>query len=153
MGAQRAAWTAAFQAEQAADRKLYYAQVLLDLAKAFELVPHHILVENAAHYHFPMALLRLSLAAYRLKRYVGINGVYGLGVIATRGITAGSVFATSELRLLLMKCIDSTYTIYQQIESHDWLWVYVDDITIAWVARSWKLAADRVAQVADHIVH
>ena len=44
MGAQKAAWQAAFTAEAAALSKLEHAQALLDLVKAFETVPHWILV-------------------------------------------------------------------------------------------------------------
>ena len=48
-----------------------------------------------------MRLLKLSLAAYRLQRTVGADGAYSKTVRATRGITAGSGFATTELKLLL----------------------------------------------------
>ena len=52
-----------------------------------------------------MALLRLSLAAYRLPRTVGTEGVQSRLLTATRGITAVSGFATSELRLLMMEVV------------------------------------------------
>ena len=52
---------------------------------------------------YPLVLLRLCLAAYRLQRAVGVEGVFAKKVVATRGITAGAGFAALELRLLLLK--------------------------------------------------
>ena len=46
-GAQRAAWQAAFRAENASLSKQTYAEALLDLVKAFERVPHDLLVAAA----------------------------------------------------------------------------------------------------------
>ena len=50
-------------------------------------------------------LLRLSLASYRLPRTIGVDGVHSQKLVATRGIVAGSGFATTELRLLLLGLI------------------------------------------------
>ena len=100
MGAQRASWEAAFMAEIAALQCRDHAQALLDLVKAFETVPHDLLVEAAKAKGYSVMLLRLSIAAYRLQRSIGIDGVFSKFMRATRGITAGSGFATSELRLL-----------------------------------------------------
>eukprot|EP00973_Karenia_brevis_P025146 3467985-Karenia_brevis.AAC.1 len=69
--AQHAAWQAAMTAECAALEHLDHLQALLDLVKAFETVPHFILVRCAAARGYPMALLRLSIASYRLARSVG----------------------------------------------------------------------------------
>ena len=44
---------------------------MLDLTKAFEAVPHDKLVAAAQRRGYPMTLLKLSLAAYRLRRTVG----------------------------------------------------------------------------------
>ena len=68
MGADVAAWKQAARAELAATMKssVGYAVALLDLVKAFERVPHHILVREAKKLGYPLWLLRLSLAAYRL---------------------------------------------------------------------------------------
>ena len=92
MGAQRAAWQSGFRAESAALTRSNFAQALLDLAKAFEKVPHDVLVRLAAKHEFNLWLLRLSLASYKLARAIGIDGAYSRQVVAVRGITAGSVF-------------------------------------------------------------
>ena len=96
-GAQRAAWMAAFEAELAA--------ALIDLVKAFEMIPHAHLVQAARQHGFSLKVLRLSLAAYRLTRVIGVDGVFSEQMQATRGITAGSGMATSELRLLLTEMV------------------------------------------------
>ena len=126
MGAQRAAWTAAFSAETATESGNDHAAILLDLVKAFEMISHDELVTAAKKHGFSLKVLRLSLAAYRLARSIGIDEVFSSTVNATRGITAGSGFATTELRLLL---VDLMFDLRK-------LWpvgvkLYVDDLTIS----------------------
>ena len=75
MGAQRAAWEAAFHAENAALTNLEYAQSMLDLVKAFERVPHQVLIAAAARHGYNLWLLRLSLAVYRLRRVIGVDAL------------------------------------------------------------------------------
>ena len=126
MGAQRAAWTSAFSAEAAACDGKNHAAVLLDLVKAFEMVSHAELARAARKHGFSLKVLRLSLAAYRIALSIGIDEVYSDTVTACRGITAGSGFATTELRLLLT---DLMFDL-----RHLWpasLKLYVDDLTIA----------------------
>ena len=53
----------AFSAEAANLSGLEHGQALLDLVKAFETVPHHVLVEAAKVKGYPMAILKLSIAA------------------------------------------------------------------------------------------
>ena len=107
MGAQRAAWVAAFQAEKAQADGLEHVAALLDLVKAFERVPHDRLVEFATRRGYSLIVLRLSLATYRLRRAIGIGGAFSSLIVATRGITAGSGMATTELRVLLIDVVES----------------------------------------------
>ena len=128
MGAQRASWEAAFIAEMAARQNLEHIAALLDLVKAFEMIPHKQLIQAGLRLGYPMKLLKLSLAAYRLLRAVGVDGIFAELVQATRGITAGSGFATSELRLLLIEMVWEL--------RHRWgddlnIKLYVDDLTLA----------------------
>ena len=102
MGAQKAAFQNSIVAEATALVKEDFAAGLLDLLKAFETVTHHILVQIAIELGYPLVLLRLCLASYRLRRTIGIEGVYSDHVVATRGITAGSGTAATELTLLLL---------------------------------------------------
>ena len=123
-GAEVAAWKQAARAELAHySSMLCHANAMLDLVKAFERVPHHWLVRQSERYRYPMAILRLSIAAYRLSRCITIEGVCSVLLQATRGITAGAVHATIELRLLLIQWLDETVSLYRHIV----VTVYVDD--------------------------
>ena len=152
MGAQRAAWVEAFCAEAAALDTEEHAQALMDLTKAFEAVPHDLLLDAAKRRGFPIALLRMSIAAYRLKRAIGIDGVYSRQIQATRGITAGSGLATTELRLLLLDVIEPTKSRWGGALG---LTLYVDDLTISirgarrHVAQKLAAAVDFVTQIFE----
>jgi hypothetical protein len=92
--------------ENAALSRIAAAASLIDLVKAFERVSHTGLRDAAVRWGYPLWALRLSIAAYRLNRRVSINGILSRVVVACRGITAGSTFATTELRLLLLTALD-----------------------------------------------
>ena len=147
MGAQRAAWVAAFNAEAAATARLDHACNLLDLVKAFERIPHAILARVAATHGYPLTFLRLCLQAYRLARSVGIAGLYSKLIVATRGITAGSGSATTELRILLLSLI--------RVVSRQWpevmLTLYVDDLSIAMSGLALKVALT-VGEVTSFVI-
>jgi len=146
MGAQRAAWLSSFRAEAASLAGGSFAHSLLDLVKAFERVPHAPLAAAARH-GYCLWLLRMSLAAYRLPRTVGVDGCYSRLITATCGITAGSCFATTELRVLLLDVVDSTYKLYMTID----ITLYVDDLTLACAGPEETVVA-MVALATDHVV-
>ena len=58
-----------------------------------------------------------------LGRAIVVDGVSSTLIYATRGITAGSVFATIELRVLLIRCMDRVVYRFPSVS----LTVYVDD--------------------------
>ena len=122
-GADVAAWKQAARSEQAAARGWVYAAVLLDLVKAFERVPHDVLVRQAYALGYNLRLLRLSLAGYRLPRALMVEGACSRLVVATRGITAGAGHAVVELRVLLSDLWDRVHSLHPSIG----LTVYVDD--------------------------
>ena len=128
MGAQKASWQAAFACESAALAGKEHAQGLLDLVKAFETVPHKVLADAAEKSGYNLAILRLSLAAYRLWRTLSIEGVCSRRVRATRGITAGSGFATGELKVLLLDLMKALQFNWKTCLSTK---LFVDDLTLA----------------------
>ena len=114
---------ATLRAEGAAASGLHYAQALLDLVKAFERLPHELIVQAAARLGYCLRALRLSLAAYRIPRVLGADGAYSRTVVAVLGITAGSGFATTELRVLLHEVVTDTRLRWPQVT----ISLYVDD--------------------------
>ena len=151
MGAQKAAFQIALVAETAALLREDFGAGLLDLVKAFETAPHHILIQVAIELGYPLVLLRLCLASYRLKRSFGIEGVYSKLIVATRGITAGSGTAATELKLLLlplMKLLDLQWA--KSLVAK----VYVDDLTLIVrgpIARVAEILSDVLDFVIDHL--
>ena len=126
-GADIAAWKQAFRAETAVQvQNSCYLQVLLDLVKAFDRVPHHVLVREAVALGFPLWVLRLSMAAYRMPRVVRIEGVVSRIVLPLRGITAGSGLATTEMRILLIRVVDRACVMYKTITPT----LFVDDLSL-----------------------
>ena len=131
-GADVAAWKQAARAEAAAAAKVKigYWQVLLDLVKAFERTPHAILAREAEKLGYPLWLLRLALAAYRLPRTLRIGDVYSFTVIATRGATAGSGTATTEMKIMMIHILDAAMVAHPIVEPT----LFVDDVVAAQLA-------------------
>ena len=147
-GAQRAAWQAAFAAEAAALLRVDHAQALLDLVKAFEAIPHRLIVKAAIKKKYNLVVLRLSIAAYRLSRSIGIDGIYSRLITATRGITAGSVFATAELRVLLQGVVEAVQI---HIGASLDIKLYVDDLTLSVTGLPGKVVK-QLAEAVDFVV-
>ena len=148
MGAQRAAWQIAFRAEAAAVTSSDYAQALLDLDKASKKVRHRLVLAAAIKHGYNISILRLSFAAYRLPRRIGIDSTHSREVLATFGITAGSGFATTELRVLLLDVIDNTYSTWSMVK----LSLYVGDLTIEASGDS-HLVAATVTRATDSFIN
>ena len=126
-GANVAAWKQGARAELAQSLPhVLYGQALLDLVKAFERVPHHVLVREAIRLGYSLWILRLALAAYRLGRVIRVDGILSTVVYAARGITAGSGLATTEMRILLMHIVDSACRLYPAATPT----LFVDDLSI-----------------------
>ena len=57
-----------------ANQKVKYAQGLLDLVKAFDRILLWLLVREAIALGYPLRVLRLSVAVYKLSRVIRIGG-------------------------------------------------------------------------------
>ena len=97
------------------------------MTKAFETVPHKVLAHTARRHGYNLALLRLSVAAYRMSRAVVMNGIQSAPMEATRDITAGSGFATTELRIFMQDVVIRTLAEWGPMVG---LTLYVDDLTV-----------------------
>ena len=95
MGAERAVWQTTFRAKDA----------LLDLVMAFEKPPTML---RQCCYHARSRLVHLVIVFCVLlaPRGIGIHNIYSRMVFATCGITAGTGFGATELRLQLLHAID-----------------------------------------------
>ena len=129
-GATVAAWKQAARAELAVSLGTSYGQVLLDLVKAFERIPHWVLVREAKRLGYPLWLIRLSLATYRLERVLRVGQAISNPINATRGITAGSGLATSEMRLVMIDIVDQALRAYPSVTPT----LFVDDLSAESVA-------------------
>ena len=105
-GSTVAAWRQAARAEIAAASGEKYAQILLDLVKAFERIPYRVLLREASRLGYPLRLLRLAIATYKLPRVIRVGNAVSDLVWAVRGIVAGSGLATSEMRLVMIDIVD-----------------------------------------------
>ena len=70
-------------------------QVLLDLVKAFERIPYRVLRREANRLGYPLRMLRLAIAVYKMPRVVRVGEAVSDLDWATRGIVAGSGEGTS----------------------------------------------------------
>ena len=84
-GSAVAVWKQAARAEVAAASGERYAQVLLDLVKAFERIPYRVLMREALRLNYPLRLLRLAIVTYKLPRVVRVGGAISDLVWAVRG--------------------------------------------------------------------
>lgn len=75
-GSTVAAWKQAARGELAAATGNDYAQVLLDLVKAFDRIPYRVLLREATQLGYPLRMIRLAIATYRLPRVVSVGTAY-----------------------------------------------------------------------------
>ena len=94
--------------------------------KAFEKVPYVHIIRAAIKHGYCLWTLRLSIQAYLSPRMITIDGICSRLIYAARGMTAGSGFATSEMRCLFIDVCDAAYALCPSIT----LTLYVDDLAI-----------------------
>ena len=90
------------------------------------MVPHDHLWRAASKHGYPLAVLRLALAAYAMPRAVGVDGTYSRLILATCGITAGSGTATAELRCLILDLLQILALEFPEVIPA----IYVDDVNL-----------------------
>ena len=76
---------------------------------------------------YPLKLLRLSIATYQLRRVIRVGNVASKVVWPLTGITAGSGFATTEMRLAMIRVIDRALTLHPAVTPT----LLVDDLAAA----------------------
>ena len=81
-GALNAMWKHGFRAEVSNARDNLFCAVLADIEKCYEYVRHADLILQAQKHSYPLAILRLSLQAYRSPRRVQLHGIVSNPIFA-----------------------------------------------------------------------
>ena len=124
-GSTVAAWKQSLRAEFAAATHARYAQLLLDLVKAFERIPYRVLLREANRLRYPLRLIRLAIATYKLPRVIRVGNAVSDLVWAVRGIVAGSGLATTEMRLVMVDIVDKALEVHMTVVPT----LFVDDLS------------------------
>ena len=101
-----------------------YCQALLDLVKAFDNVPHWLLIREGIELGYPLWLLRLSMSVYRMKRVIRVATAVSRELLPRCGITAGSGFACAEMKVVMIRMVDEARQLYRTIVPT----LFVDDL-------------------------
>lgn len=64
---------------------------------------------------YPLWMLRLSIATYKLTRVIRIGATVSAEVVAIRGITIGSGMATIEMRIMLINIADAVMMVHPMV--------------------------------------
>ncbi len=104
------------------------AVVLWDLMKCYEHVRRAKLWKHGVELGYPLAQLRLSLRSYAWRRYLRIEGMVGKEIYARRGIVAGHSFATTELKVYMIKEVKANAEVFARRSLN--IHVHVYDIAI-----------------------
>ena len=123
------------------------AEVLLGLHKAFELVDRGLLVAAARDAGYPCDVLAWGLATYSWRRRLVFRGCVTPELWPTRGIAAGSAFATTELWVLLCASLGRLTRRFPLAR----FCLHVDDLTATAEGAADEEVAEQLAQVVAEI--
>eukprot|EP00959_Pyramimonas_sp_CCMP1952_P449256 9406779-Pyramimonas_sp.AAC.1 len=142
MPCERGVWEQAFIAEHARITNTCAGAGLLDLSKAYErALPGH-LIDAAQMTKFPLDILRLLSCVYRCHRLLVVGQVASAPVMTEQTIVAGCTFATTLLKVLLVRMLDCVMAEFPFARVYN----VVDDITVR-VRGSRKFARDMLPVV------
>jgi hypothetical protein len=108
------------------------AEVAVDVCKAFENVRHELLLREAEALGYPWAPLLMALDMYSWARRLVFRGCVAGSLFPTRGIGAGSAFATRELFVVMSATLARLHAQYSTVYWN----VQVDDISATVPGRS-----------------
>ena len=88
-------------AVEGAPKGMFSALAPMDLLKAYELIPHHCIIDGAIRDEFRSAALQVICSVLRLPRRICAQGCYSEFdiVVSFSSIIAGSVFGPCLLRM------------------------------------------------------
>jgi hypothetical protein len=112
-------------------------EVLWDLRKCYEHVQHELVLQEAKSRGYPTTLLRVSLSSYRWT----MGTIVGRGVVADRGIIAGSSHATFEIAMLVQRQMAAVALANQVLAS-----IHIDDLSVT-ISRPNKVETAQATKV------
>ena len=101
-------WRQAVRAEVARLDGKHVVIVAQDLKKCYEYIRYHILAAKAAARKFPLRLVRVTVLSYGWHRHLVHGSIIADGITAWRGVVAGCVAATRELKLCVRGALSNT---------------------------------------------
>ena len=104
------------------------AVALMDLIKAYELVPHHRILDGAIFFGFPVRVLRVVFAVFLLARRICVENCFSETniLVPFSTIIAGSVFGPCFLRMSLQRTVDAWQANWPLLQ----MYLYIDDMGI-----------------------
>ena len=119
-------WRQAARSEIAQISGRHVVLVAQDLQKCYEFIRHHILAAEAIELHFPLRLLYLTIQSYGWSRNLIEESIIACGIYANRGMVAGCIAATRELKAYMSRTLGQIVIRNPRVEIDSW----VDDLTI-----------------------
>ena len=140
-----ATWRIRIKAIKAHHQRTALVEVMWDLRKCFEHVPHDQLLRQASKQRYPMDLLRVSIHSYRWPRsIVSDYNIVAEAIHPSRGIVAGSAFATVELAVYLIEALRELVIGHPRTT----ISMYVDDLSMDTEGPTAEAASRSAAEVA-----
>ena len=121
--------------------------LLWDILKCFECVTHWILVREARLLMYPLHLLRVAIQAYKWPRVLKLDDLVSLPIYPKKGIIAGSMSATYELRCLLQRKVSEHCSRHPFVDIN----FHIDDVAQESVARNPALCIRQLKDSADEL--
>ena len=116
-------WRHAAAVECRAASEQETVSVWRDFAQFYERKEHQILERNAFTFHFPLPVLRVSLAAYQMQRVLVLHGEVTPTGYPTRGVVAGCAIATYLVKLYCLPVLDKVVKLHPRVS----LDIFIDD--------------------------
>jgi hypothetical protein len=135
-------WRQAVRAEAAAAGGDVAGLHLGDLQKAYEHVEHCKLWEKGGEEKYPLALLRVTLRAYRWARRVYLGKLVSHALWPHRGIIAGNSHATDELKAYLLGTVRRHAVAHPRVT----LTIFIDDAGHAAVEKNAATMAEVIGK-------
>ncbi len=132
------AWAQAAKQEAGVAREEIAGMILEDLAAFYEGINRDLLANEAAHLGFPLDIMRASFGMYANPRMIALHGRLAKEVHPRRGIIAGCSFATTYVKVMMVRALDRAVSKMPDGVTLD---AYIDDLALAAVGTKEQVAS------------